>query len=523
MNCFSLAMQNPEGTIQALNPLSLLLLAAVLYCQPLSAAPLTASETRGKQLYLTGGSPSGKPVQALVGPESAKLAGADVPCAGCHGEDGESRPEGGIVPPDITFEHLTLPYGHNHDNGRKHPAFTADTLITAITVGIDPAGNRLDAAMPRYTLSASDSADLIAYLKRLSSDVDPGLTDTTIDLGTVLPTRGPLAAIGLAMKAMLTAYFAETNAQGGIYHRKIRLKVAEFTGDADSTTRNVQRLLKADPVFALIAPFAANLERDILLLTESRGVPQIGPYTLFPEDDTLRSRAAFYLLPGLNSESIAMVDYASDVLQLNNTAAMVISPENAPIQKAVDAIEQRSRIRSLGRVTRYAYPSSQFQPQAITAEFEKQPSPEVIFFFGSDLDLRRLLQHVERLAPKPYLFVSGALTGSNVFNEAFRDRIFLSFPAQPREPTQADEFFRLIKRHKLATHHLTAQAVAYSAARLLMEGLQKTGRALSRKKLITALEQIDRFDTGLLSPLSYGPNRHIGSREVRIIPASPGR
>jgi len=324
------------------------------------------------------------------------------------------------------------------------------------------------------------------------------------------------------MKTMLTAYFAEVNAQGGIYHRKIRLKVAEFTGDADSTTQNVQRLLKADPVFALIAPFAANLEPDILLLTESLGVPQIGPYTLFPEDDALRSRAAFYLLPGLNSESIAMVDYASDVLHLNNTEAMVISPENAPFQKAADTIEQRSRIRSLGQVARYAYPSNQFQPQAIAADLGRQ-SPEVIFFLGSDLDLRRLLPHVERLAPKPYLFVSGALTGSNVFNEAFRDRIFLSFPAQPREPTQADEFFRLIKRHKLATHHLTAQAVAYSAARLLKEGLQKTGRALSRKKLIIALEQIDRFDTGLLPPLSYGPNRHIGSREVRIIPASPGK
>jgi len=104
MNYFSLAMKNPEDAIQALNPLGLLLLSALLWCQSLSAGPLTASETRGKQLYLSGGSPSGRPIQVLVGPESAKLAGVDVPCASCHGEDGEGRPEGGIVPPDITFD-----------------------------------------------------------------------------------------------------------------------------------------------------------------------------------------------------------------------------------------------------------------------------------------------------------------------------------------------------------------------------------------------------------------------------------
>ncbi len=480
---------------------------------------MTASEARGKQLYLTGESPSGKPVKALVGPESTELSGTEVPCAGCHGEDGQGRPEGGIVPTDITFEHLTLAYGHNHDNGRKHPAFTAETIITAVNGGVDPAGNRLDSAMPRYTLSGSDSADLIAYLKRLSTDADPGLTDTAIHLGTLLPTRGPLAGMGLAMKDMLSAYFDEVNAHGGIYNRKILLEVAEYTGSADSTIRNVRRLLETEPVFALIAPFAANMEQDILLLSESRGVPQIGPYTLFPEDDPARSRSAFYLLPGLNNESRAMVDYAADVLHLKNISSMVISPENNNIQKAAEAIEKQSGTRGLGPVTRLTYPPYEFQSQAFAAQLKKQ-SPEVIFFFGANDELRTILKSAGELKPRPYVFVSGSLTGSNVFDEMFRDRIFLSFPSQSRDQPNADEFFRLIKRNKLTTEYLTAQAVSYSAAKLLTEGLQRTGRELSRKKLISMLENIYQFDTGVMPSLSYGPNRHIGSAAVTIVPAA---
>lgn len=511
-------MKNPDRPINGLNAVGFTLLSAVLCSPSLPAAPLTASEARGKQLYLTGAGASGKPVKALVGPGSTELSGADVPCAGCHGEDGHGRPEGGIVPTDITFEYLTLTYGHSHDNGRKHAAFTDDTLIAAITGGIDPAGNRLDSAMPRYALSAGDGADLIAYLKRLSADADPGLSESAIRLGTLLPMSGPLAGIGQAMKDMLSAYFDEINANGGIYNRKIRLEVAEFDGSAGSTMKNVRHLLETEPVFALIAPFAGGLEQEMLLLGESLGVPQIGPYTLFPEENPARSRTAFYLLPGLKNEARAMVDYAAGALQLKNAAVMVVCPENSNIQGAAEAVEKQSRARGLGAVAKITYSSQRSQAQAFAAALDRQP-PDAIFFFGSDDELRILLESAERLKQKPYVFISSSLTNPNGLNEAFRGRIFLSLPSLPRDRAGADEFFRLIERNHLPTHHLSAQAVAYGAARLLTEGLQRSGNELSRKKLINTLETLYQFDAGPMPSLSYGASRHIGSAAAAIVSA----
>ncbi|MDD1616397.1 MAG: ABC transporter substrate-binding protein, partial [Methylococcaceae bacterium] len=401
------------------------LLLAILCCPALSAEPLTASETRGKQLYSTGASSSGKAISARVGLESTELSGTQLPCVSCHGEDGRGRPEGGIVPTNITFEYLTLAYGHNHDNGRKHAAFTSDTIVKAISDGIDPAGNQLDVAMPRYTLSNDDSADLIAYLKRLANEVDAGLTETTIRVGTLLPLHGALADTGQAMKDILSAYFNEINAHGGIYNRKIQLEVAEFTGDSESTLKNVRRLFESEPVFAMISPFSGNLEQDILLLSEQQGIPQIGAYTLFPEEDVTRSQFAFYLLAGLNNESRAMVDYAVEVLQLKNSAAMVISPENSHLQKVAKTIEKHSQTRGLGSVTQFTYPANSFQPLAITAEFNKH-TPTVIFFFGSRDELDILLKTANALKPTPYIFISSALTGATVVNKEFADKIFLS-------------------------------------------------------------------------------------------------
>ncbi len=263
------------------------------------------------------------------------------------------------------------------------------------------------------------------------------------------------------MKDMLSAYFGEINARGGIYNRRIRLEVAEFDGGAGSTMQNARHLLDAEPVFALIAPFAGNLEPEILLLSESRGVPRIGPYTLFPEENPARSRSAFYLLPGLKNEARAMVDYAVDALQLNNAAAMVICPESANIQGAAEAIEKQSRERGLGAVARIIHSSQ--RSQALAAELDRQP-PAVIFFFGADDELRLLLKSAEQLKQKPYVFISSSLTSSSGLNEAFRGRIFLSQPSLPRNQAGADDFFRLIERNHLPAHHLTAQAVAYGAA-----------------------------------------------------------
>jgi ABC-type branched-subunit amino acid transport system substrate-binding protein len=491
----------------------------MLITNTLFASPLTESETRGKKLYTTGESASGKTVTARVGLEATELAGTQLPCVSCHGEDGQGRPEGNIVPTNITFEYLSLSYGHQHDNGRKHPAFTPETFITAISTGVDPAGNQMDYAMPRYTLSDSDSADLIAYLKRLSSDVDAGLTDTTIRLATVLPTQGPLADIGLAMKAMLLAYFNEINAQGGIYNRKIQLEVVEYTDDSETTLKNVRSLLETESIFAMIAPFSSNMEQDILLLTERLGIPQIAPYTLFPEDKT---RSTFYLLPGLANESRTMVDYAANELHLKNIQAMVVSPEKTDIQKVAKVIEKQSQTRALGAVTHFVYSPATFQPQTVTAELTRQ-TPEVIFFFGSSDELGVLLESTNTLKNKPYIFISSSLTNPKVANKYGTNKIFLSSPTSDHNSNNAEDFFRLIKQNNLSTQHLTAQAVTYSAVKLLVEGLQKTGRELSRKKLVQSIEQLYQFNTGLLPPLSYGTNRHIGSVDVAIVPVVADR
>ena len=119
--------------------------------------------------------------------------------------------EGGVTAGDITWSNLIKPYGHTHPSGRKHGPFSESSVIRAVANGVDPDGNDLLIAMPRYKLSPEEMADLIAYLKRIDTDLDPGLTDTTVTVGLVLPSSGGLAEVGAAMKDVVAAYFDSIN------------------------------------------------------------------------------------------------------------------------------------------------------------------------------------------------------------------------------------------------------------------------------------------------------------------------
>src|SRR5262249_13189740 len=110
-------------------------------------------ESRGKQIYMKGTSPSGKQIFGYIGEDSLEVPGTAVACASCHGHDGRGKPEGDVTPSDLTWEVLTKPYGLKHGDGRQHPAYTPRGLELAITRGIDPGGNKLQNVMPRFSMS----------------------------------------------------------------------------------------------------------------------------------------------------------------------------------------------------------------------------------------------------------------------------------------------------------------------------------------------------------------------------------
>ncbi len=68
---------------------------------------------------------------------------------------------------------------------------------------------------------------------------------------------------------------------------------------------------------------------------------------------------------------------------------------------------------------------------------------------------------------------------------------------------------------------ILAEADAYSAASVLIESLMRAGRDVSRAALTERLEGLRDFKGAMGPPLSFGPNRHVGSRGAEIVRYNP--
>src|ERR1051325_8823188 len=122
---------------------------------------LTPAEARGKIIYTTGRTSSGRTLSfRLLSAGDGTMPANGIHCAGCHGTDGKGAREGNIVMADIRDATLTRPLSASPPRYRTRIPYTDALLIRAITQGVDASGNRLEAAMPRWVIDAADLKDL---------------------------------------------------------------------------------------------------------------------------------------------------------------------------------------------------------------------------------------------------------------------------------------------------------------------------------------------------------------------------
>ena len=485
-----------------------------------SAQTLTPQESRGKEIYLQGTSKSGKDILAYIGDSSLEVPGSSMACANCHGLAGQGKSEGGIDPSNITWEALTKPYGVTHASGRKHPAYTPRGLEFAITRGVDPAGNKLQNGMPRYQMSKEDLADLVVYLKRLGSDLDPGISDNQISIGTTLPVNGPLAEMGQVVKDVINAYFAEVNQQGGVYNRRLELKVSETGATAAATRANIEHLIRDEKVFAMTSAFLAGSESELVPVFAHSEVPLVGPVTLNPQPGTPVNREIFYLLSGNGGQAAALISFLKKRGDLKDGGLAIMyhrSDLNASVREGI--LNQCER-ESLKQPAVYEYTAGNLDADEYVKSI-RQREPTAVFFIGSLPDTLAFMSAAAKVNWFPQILLQGGGVASGIFDApaGFEGKIFFTAPNSPFEQTSegVNEFKAFVEKYKLPLKNLGAQAAAYSSAKVLVEALKRVGKDLSREKLIQALEGFYEFQTGLTPPLTYGPNRRIGALGAYVV------
>jgi len=287
----------------------------------------------GERVYRNGLLGSGKPVEAFVSGD-VPVDGTQFTCVSCHLRSGMGSSEGQQIAPMVTGAALYRP----RESGPKpRPAYTDESLAQAMLGAVDPGGNLIETPMPQYDIPEREMEALIAYMKSLSAEISPGVSEDSLHFGTVV-TDGVDPA---PMLEVLQTFFREKNNDrrnpegrhraGPFYrqnvdqaYRKWVLHVYRLGGGSESWPAQLEAHYARQPVFAMLSGMASGSWRPIHEFCERRGIPCLLPNTDLPvvDDDDFYT---LYFSQGLALEARTVAEHIrresndATVLQLYRT------------------------------------------------------------------------------------------------------------------------------------------------------------------------------------------------------------
>jgi ABC-type branched-subunit amino acid transport system substrate-binding protein len=277
--------------------------------------------------------------------------------------------------------------------------------------------------------------------------------------------------------------------------------------------------MDSENIFAVVGAVITGADREMAALAEDKKVPLIGPFTFFSADPDALNEFTFYLFSGLNEQVRALVDFAAAELKLDAPRIAVLGLGDAHQKELQTAIAEQCRAHGWTSLAGFSFLPDRFDVST-AARMLKEQDIKALFYL-SFRGLRPLLEAAERIDWRPHILLPGALVQKEILGlpTSFQDKIYLSYPTLPSDQTRAgiSEFQALLKRHDLSIKHMTSQITALVAAKIVVEGLKRTGKDLSREKFMRSVEKLYQFQTGLTPRISYGPNRRIGARGSHIV------
>jgi ABC-type branched-subunit amino acid transport system substrate-binding protein len=231
------------------------------------------------------------------------------------------------------------------------------------------------------------------------------------------------------------------------------------------------------------------------------------------------------LLPGLKEQARTLVNFATKRADPKKGRVAIVCPDvDLNRQIAADVADQLKK-RGWNSVSPVYYPREGFKAAEQVAAL-KQQGIDTVFLLGSSEDAGALFKDAEAVGWTPSIYLLGPLVGRDItglVTAKMKDNIFLAFSTVPADVTVAGagEYNAMLQKYKLRPGHSAAQASAFAAAKILVYGLERAGKNLSRERLVTTLEGLYEFDTGLMPLITFGPNRRIGALGAYIVTVDP--
>ena len=344
----------------------------------------------------------------------------------------------------------------------------------------------------------------------------PGVTAKSILLGQSAAFSGPAAQLGIQMNIGTKAYLDYINARGGVYGRKIALKTRDDQYEANLCADTTTKLIEEDKVFALISYVGTPTTAAAMPILTKAKVPLVGPFTGAELLRTPVNRYIFNVRASYYDETEKIVDLL--VSNGNKNIAVFYQDDNyglAGLKGVEIAMAKRNlEISALGKVERNTIKVEDAVKSINAAR------PDGVVMISAYTSVAEFVRQMKK-AGSVTQFHNVSFVGSKALADALKDEGYgitisqvVPFPWRSSGVRVVKEYQEIMTKAGNTDFNFSSLE-GFIVGKVMVEGLRRAGKNLTREKLIAALEGMNNVDLGEFV-ISFSPTNHSGSKYVNM-------
>jgi branched-chain amino acid transport system substrate-binding protein len=351
----------------------------------------------------------------------------------------------------------------------------------------------------------------------------PAKAQDAVKVGMSGPFSGGLSLLGQSVRDGVEVAFAEINEQGGVGGRKLQF-IAEDDGyEPMRTIASARKLVEQDKVVALLAVTGTAPSAALLPFVTDSKTPMLFPYAFSHSLTTPLKRDVFTTLPEVRVQMMVLANYI--LTELKHTKVAAIYQNDDFGQDAVAGLDERFG-RDKIPLTKLPFDRGTTNFSGVVAQ-AKEAGVQHVVFLGIPKDAALVMREANNLGWKPQFSGHNALGDPQTFQLA-GPLVEGAIAIAVMEPLDSDKpavkaFIAAQSKYKPNTKPTTYSMHGYQSGKILAEVLKRSGGKTDEPSIVSALESLKAFDTGLMAPISFSADQHAGSLAGAIMKAEGGK
>ncbi len=356
----------------------------------------------------------------------------------------------------------------------------------------------------------------------------PGVSDTEIRLGSSLALTGHAGYLGTQTLQGAESYLRYINEKGGVHGRTIKVVAADDSYDPPRCLANTQQFIIDNDILALFCYVGTPTTVKVLPLVEEAKIPLIGMFTGANRLRQPFNRYVINIRASYYQETQAAVSHMVEDLGLERIAVFyqydaygfdgLIGTELALKEFNLEPVARGSYIRGTQDVTEGLDRIRESKAEAVVMIGTYGACAQFIqLSYAKDFD--PVFYNVSFVGAEELARRIGSDMGTVLMSQVVPPPVH----AGTESPNAAMEYVQLLNRYFPGETPSFIGLEGFLNARIMVEGLDKAGRDLTREGLVDAIESIRDFKLGPGMSITYGPNDRQGLDQVHFTKLVNGR